>query len=400
MKPTWFRTQAMTLLAAATLLSAVVPSAYAVEGAAASTYASTVTTWLQGTKGLPAAEREKMYQSLTFDLKKLAYGDSLSLEPYAVVTYYNPSHPNISARIRIWTGMMVRNGSDLETTWDELWLDPQGRVAFASTDKDGYIPNYFSSASQSDFRKVDYLGIAPWGANIPTDAESKSTGSGSIPSDGMISAYGVDLSELGVESSSSQVAVKPASALPQVFSGITLPKDVKGHWAEVYIRELLIRKVVKGYEDGTINPDGTLTRAEFTALLVRILGLPAGNTVSGAYSDLEKHWAKNEIAAALANHLLTAPAEEQPFRPDEAITRLEMAQILANTLQQYQMNYPAANKTFTDAEQLSKTEKKALKAVSDAGLINGYEDGTFKPDHSLARAEAFKVLNILNHMKK
>ena len=72
--------------------------------------------------------------------------------------------------------------------------------------------------------------------------------------------------------------------------------DIEGHWAEEYINAFAASKYILGYPDGSFKPDNNISRAEFVVIINRIIKLTAEPTEN--LTDIEKHWAYNEIAIA------------------------------------------------------------------------------------------------------
>ncbi|QJD84601.1 S-layer homology domain-containing protein [Cohnella herbarum] len=108
--------------------------------------------------------------------------------------------------------------------------------------------------------------------------------------------------------------------------------DIQKHWAEKEILQAIIHKFVAGYSDGTFRPNQAVTRAEFAVMLVRALNLP-NKKASLAYKDNDRigTWAQDAIARAAEAGLLRGYSDGT-FRPNDRITRAEMAVMVANAL--------------------------------------------------------------------
>ncbi|RTE09831.1 cadherin-like beta sandwich domain-containing protein [Paenibacillus whitsoniae] len=156
-----------------------------------------------------------------------------------------------------------------------------------------------------------------------------------------------------------------------------------------------LKPYISGYPDGTFRPTHAITRAELATILNRI-GANSGKkeaiqTKAGGYLDVPKgHWAEEAILAVQRSGLMLG--DDTGFRPDDAITRGEMASIAARMLQ-------AAAAASSSSVAYSDTQEhwafEAIRLASQAGILQGYDDGTFLPDNKLNRAEAVKVLNRL-----
>ncbi|WP_127550232.1 S-layer homology domain-containing protein [Paenibacillus amylolyticus] len=145
-------------------------------------------------------------------------------------------------------------------------------------------------------------------------------------------------------------------------------------------------------------PDAFVTRAQMAAMLARNLPTEAaaGSVNSVSYKDVSAtHWATSEIQKAQSAGIMNGMSNTQ-FAPEGSITRAQMATIAYRWTQQQAsattVNGPAVSFTDVSAD-LWATD--AIAYVQSAGLMVGYNDGTFKPDSKLTRAEAVKVLNVL-----
>lgn len=149
-------------------------------------------------------------------------------------------------------------------------------------------------------------------------------------------------------------------------------------------------------------PDAFVTRAQMAAMLARNLpGETATATAAGTtFADVAAtHWATSEIQKAQAAGIMNG-LSDTAFAPEGSITRAQMATIAYRWLQKQQTNAVTASTSapeaisFTDvAADLWAAD--AIAYVQSTGLMTGYNDGTFKPDSKLTRAEAVKVLNVL-----
>ncbi len=103
----------------------------------------------------------------------------------------------------------------------------------------------------------------------------------------------------------------------------------KGDWYNCAISTLHAMGIVNGYTDGTFNPDGFITRAEFAAIAARFDSM--GNDFAHSFDDVYGHWAEDEIAAAQAHGWLKG-YEDGTFKPDQLITRAEAMTIVNRVL--------------------------------------------------------------------
>jgi len=178
--------------------------------------------------------------------------------------------------------------------------------------------------------------------------------------------------------------------------------DLGGHWAETYTERLVGMGVIDGFEDGTFRPEAEVTRAQFAKMISEALGL-ASSGASPAFDDdaVTPDWAKRGVAAAAAAGLIRGYENDgrTTFRGHQAITRAEMAAMLARALSS-DASRPGAATRLEDEEQLPEWAKAAIRTVVDAGIINGYDDGTFRPSQAVTRAETaamiYRLLEVLH----
>ncbi|MEO2256170.1 DUF4073 domain-containing protein [Paenibacillus amylolyticus] len=145
-------------------------------------------------------------------------------------------------------------------------------------------------------------------------------------------------------------------------------------------------------------PDAFVTRAQMAAMLARNLPTEAaaGSVNSVSYKDVSAtHWATSVIQKAQSAGIMNGMSNTQ-FAPEGSITRAQMATIAYRWMQQQASNTTVngTEVSFTDVS-ADLWAADAIAYVQSAGLMVGYNDGTFKPDSQLTRAGAVKVLNVL-----
>lgn len=149
-------------------------------------------------------------------------------------------------------------------------------------------------------------------------------------------------------------------------------------------------------------PDAFVTRAQMAAMLARNLSDEAGTASANAvnYDDVSAtHWAASDIQKSQSAGIMNGMNATQ-FAPAGSITRTQMATIAYRWMQQQSADATSITSQapdgagFTDVSaELGASD--AIAYVQSVGLMTGYNDGTFKPDSKLTRAEAVKVLNVL-----
>lgn len=171
------------------------------------------------------------------------------------------------------------------------------------------------------------------------------------------------------------------------FADETTASDLDGHWAENVITEWMDYGVIKGYEDGTVRPNNSITRAEMTAMLDRVMDYQtkADNT----FSDLQDTWYTDVILKANAAGVIGG-YPDGTVKPDATITRQEAVAMFSRVLSLDTENAPEAS--FTDNADVADWAKDAVNAMAAKGYIHG-SDGQFRPNDGITRAEVITIFN-------
>ncbi|WP_282936883.1 cadherin-like beta sandwich domain-containing protein [Paenibacillus sp. RC67] len=166
--------------------------------------------------------------------------------------------------------------------------------------------------------------------------------------------------------------------------------DIIGHWAEANIKKAVGNGIVSGYPDGTFKPNNTVTRAEFAVMLMNTLK-PQGEGAALTFTDTAKIGSWAQKAVAQAYQAgIVKGYEDGSFRPDAQITRAEMAVMLANALG---LTIEANTVTgFADDKDVPAWAKGAVAAMKKQQLVEGKGDNEFAPTAPTTRAEAVTVL--------
>ena len=147
---------------------------------------------------------------------------------------------------------------------------------------------------------------------------------------------------------------------------------------------------VQGYPDGTVKPAGNITRAETAAILFRLMDDASRKTyysTKSGFRDVASGSWYNTYVATLNNAGVITDSSNGYFRPNEAITRAELAAMLAK----FTETTGAAN-YFNDVS-AKYWAANAIAICAKLGWINGYPDGTFRPDKNVTRAELMAMIN-------
>ncbi len=147
-----------------------------------------------------------------------------------------------------------------------------------------------------------------------------------------------------------------------------------------------------GYSDGTVRPNGKITRAEVATIFFRLLDDDTRAkywSSKNEFSDVPADKWYNNAVSTLCNMGVIGGYADGTFRPNAPISRAEFAKIAVSFTQN---NGSATYNYFTDVK-TSDWFAPYVTAAKDAGLIEGYSDGSFKPESKITRAEACAIVN-------
>jgi hypothetical protein len=169
--------------------------------------------------------------------------------------------------------------------------------------------------------------------------------------------------------------------------------DLEGHWLDDEIQTLANKGVVSGDGDGTIRPDGLLTRAEFAALLTSAFDLSGDNDVS--FSDVpQDYWAHDAIYEAAQAGFLSGH-DDGTFRPKQPIKKVDAMASLSNGLGYDGGTVESLPYIYDDADKIPDWAKQAVVDGVAGGLIdrNPFPTGDRLEPHAHAtRAEVFDYI--------
>ena len=155
------------------------------------------------------------------------------------------------------------------------------------------------------------------------------------------------------------------------------PEEIRGEEHKAYIF---------GYPNGTVRPNGNITRAEAAAMLARLLNIEAiGSAAKPNFKDTESSWYNKAINAVVARGIMKGYPDGR-FRPNAPITRAEFTQMISTI-----DNKPYGEAPFADVK--GHWAERAIGSEYQAKRITGYPDGLFRPDANITRAEAAVILN-------
>ena len=214
------------------------------------------------------------------------------------------------------------------------------------------------------------------------------------------------------------------AAVLMVPAGLAAPvsgekglSDLEGHWAQKEVEAAVASGWVDGYPDGSFKPEKSITRAEFTKMLLDAIHLtPDSELVAWmkvhaktediwgnptAYTpklyDMSGHWLTSQgwlDAALYSGMVVPDDYNGKNFRPEKAIARYEIALMTDRALG---LVYPASQPVegelpFTDKEEILDWMKGYVNESVKAGVLKGYPDGSFQPNKTSTRAEAVVMI--------
>jgi len=231
--------------------------------------------------------------------------------------------------------------------------------------------NIYRKAGASAYTKIN-TGTITTNSFVDTNAKTGIT----------YTYYVTGVDSIGRESAKSN---EVSSALTLVGAEVIFKDLHRNTWYKPYVDKLVEKKAIGGYPDGMFRPDNNITRAEFVKMLCIAMGWQTKNTAQPTFSDAPAgHWAYQYVQTAIAYGAIGGYPDGN-FRPDNNITRGEIAKAIALTL-----DLPDGSSTLTDID--NSWAKNYINACVKAEIISGYTDGTFKPEKTATRAEAAKML--------
>lgn len=167
-------------------------------------------------------------------------------------------------------------------------------------------------------------------------------------------------------------------------------KDVKGHWAQKPIEYGVENGYISGYPDGTFLPEKTVTRAEFSKMINNAVKITSTGNAKANYSDVVTKEWYYTEVKKAENAGYINGYEDGTFRPNNSVTRQEAAVILSRIV------LPTSEREkiskFVDGSSIDSWAKDSVLMIASKGYIKGDEKGRFSPKSSLTRAQAAKLI--------
>lgn len=156
------------------------------------------------------------------------------------------------------------------------------------------------------------------------------------------------------------------------------------HWAHESVSALSSKGIINGYPNGDFRPSDNITRAEFAQIVKRAFSISGE---ASEFTDVPKDaWYYEAVSALASNGYISG--FDGKYNPDDDITREDAALIIFRCLG----IGASGTVSFIDSDSFSSYSKDAVATLASLGILNGYEDGTFKPNGEITRAEAAKII--------
>lgn len=182
-----------------------------------------------------------------------------------------------------------------------------------------------------------------------------------------------------------------------IVAGTVIYNDVVANaWYRTYVEQLVDKKAISGYPTGEFRPNVAITRGEFTKVLCLAMGWQLVNPAKRSFNDVApSSWVYQYAQTAVA-HGVMGGYQDGTFRPNDLITRAEIAKVIAFTL-----DLPIQdtdNGGFFDTH--TSWARTYISTCVRAKIISGYSNGSFQPNEIATRAEACKmIVGMMNYKK-
>ena len=165
------------------------------------------------------------------------------------------------------------------------------------------------------------------------------------------------------------------------------------YWGFDYIEALRISKIVSGDENGNFRPNDNISREEFLKMLLSALKIDVSDATDNNFSDIsESDWSRPYVSKAVTLGIVNGVSEDI-FGKGMPITRQDMAVMSMRALNA--VNRDGGEKTdtsFADDDKIAEYAAESVGKMSAMGVINGYDDNSFRPYNNATRGEAAKII--------
>ena len=231
--------------------------------------------------------------------------------------------------------------------------------------------------------------VANFTTSVGAVVELTAYGSGSTLVSGETSVNYTNPVSLYVTSENKMTQVKYTVTVEE---GISFSDVKPGDWFYDNVMDAAQNGYVSGMGDGTFNPTGATTRAQFAAMIANAMGYEADPDVESMFPDVaDNYWGKAAINFCYENGIITG-YEDGTFQPEKTITRQEAAAILNNAFELAE-KYGISTELFPDNGAIADWAADHVYAAKAAGLMKGDAGtGNFRPTSTITRAEAASIM--------
>lgn len=175
--------------------------------------------------------------------------------------------------------------------------------------------------------------------------------------------------------------------------------DLQNHWAQASIEQAITLGIVNGYEDNTFRPDANINRAEFVTLLNKALKLGHSSNELSFTDASQIPQWVKPYLTPVVQAGIVTGYEDGTFRADRQISRSELAVVIMRAMK---LKVDAdARSSFSDSDSIPQWAQAYVAAAHKQGIINGRDNNRFEPDQSATRAEAVSlILSLYNASKQ
>ena len=175
--------------------------------------------------------------------------------------------------------------------------------------------------------------------------------------------------------------------------------DIKGHWAEKVILTATEKGLFAGVSADKFEPNTAITRGMLVSVLARLEGQDKEQTAANPFTDVKAgEWYANAVVWAAKNKYVVG-YEDNTFKPNQKVTREEMAAILGRYVEGKKVPYTLDLKEpFADQDKISKWALEPIDIVRHTNLMYGRENNHFAPKATATRAELAQVMNTLDEI--
>lgn len=172
------------------------------------------------------------------------------------------------------------------------------------------------------------------------------------------------------------------------------------HWAYPYVGEMKRDGIISGYDDGNFYPDQKVKREEFVKMAVMASGLYDKDAACDFEDVPQDAWHYGYIASAYHANVINGVGEKT-FGVGQEMKREDVAVILCRILNMLQISegnsdvLTNSGKDFTDSADIDDYAKDSVAVLAEMKILSGFEDGSFRPQDCLTRAEAAKILSVV-----